>query len=320
MFTQCPNCETIFAIRREQLEVRQGLVRCGRCREVFNASWNLIDRLPDAELAAAEARPLDELEPAPPREPPRAEHPPQRSESPSARAGEAALMQALSGLLEPTPRAADTRATAARPDSVPTTGARAAGRRRRSRRRGKDAEAAAPAARWLDFTAPLATTTRRSGLLWSLVALVLLAALGWQVRTFYLADLAAVAPLRPLLAGFCRLSGCALPPRQDLGRIELVDTGVLPHPDTPGALRVSATFVNRADFAQSYPLVQVTLTDKIGNIVGRRAYPPREYLIPGRRDLTMLTPNVVEVVSLDLANPHEKAVGYEIELVAAPPG
>ena len=381
MFTQCPNCETIFAVRREHLEVRQGLVRCGRCREVFNASWNLVDRLPDAEVAggdaptpaavaADEAYAVDELGPSPPvgtgeatltpalsdllepsphapdpAPPPQAESPAgdggserddphrvrqQRDAVPKPPGDESSAPQSfeLGAELPETPpvppahrgRRAGRHGAVPRRHPAPGAGARTPGRQRRSHRRRSRTEATPAAARWLDFTGPLAKATRWPGLMWSVVALLLVAGLGWQVRTFYLTDLAVVAPLRPLLAGFCHLSRCALPPRQDLGRIDLVETGILPHPDMPGALRVSASFVNRADFAQRYPLVQVTLTDKIGNIVGRRAYLPREYLIPGRRELTMLTPNVVEVVSLDLAYPHEKAVGYEIELVAAPPG
>jgi predicted Zn finger-like uncharacterized protein len=43
MFTQCPKCETVFRISSEQLKMREGLVRCGDCAEVFNASWHLID-------------------------------------------------------------------------------------------------------------------------------------------------------------------------------------------------------------------------------------------------------------------------------------
>ena len=38
----------------EDLDIYQGLVRCGRCNEVFNASWNLVDSVPHQELAGSE--------------------------------------------------------------------------------------------------------------------------------------------------------------------------------------------------------------------------------------------------------------------------
>jgi predicted Zn finger-like uncharacterized protein len=34
--TQCPHCGTQFRVTLAQLELRDGQVRCGSCREVFN--------------------------------------------------------------------------------------------------------------------------------------------------------------------------------------------------------------------------------------------------------------------------------------------
>ncbi len=39
--TNCPDCKTHFRITQEQLAVRQGLVRCGRCQTVFNGFGGL---------------------------------------------------------------------------------------------------------------------------------------------------------------------------------------------------------------------------------------------------------------------------------------
>ena len=40
--TQCPFCGTSFKVAGDQLKVRDGLVRCGTCLAVFNATENLI--------------------------------------------------------------------------------------------------------------------------------------------------------------------------------------------------------------------------------------------------------------------------------------
>ncbi|MDI6746277.1 MAG: DUF3426 domain-containing protein [Rhodocyclaceae bacterium] len=45
MLTRCPHCETDFRVTPEQLKARQGQVRCGACRGVFNAIDNLADEL-----------------------------------------------------------------------------------------------------------------------------------------------------------------------------------------------------------------------------------------------------------------------------------
>lgn len=46
MYTQCPDCQTIFAVTGEQLKARAGLVRCGKCAAVFHADYYLFDTLP----------------------------------------------------------------------------------------------------------------------------------------------------------------------------------------------------------------------------------------------------------------------------------
>ena len=37
LYSQCPNCKTIFGIRSKQLQAAQGQVRCGNCFRVFSA-------------------------------------------------------------------------------------------------------------------------------------------------------------------------------------------------------------------------------------------------------------------------------------------
>ncbi|CAH2774953.1 MAG: Putative transmembrane protein [uncultured Paraburkholderia sp.] len=41
--TRCPFCETVFRLQPTQLALRRGLVRCGQCHEVFDASGSLYD-------------------------------------------------------------------------------------------------------------------------------------------------------------------------------------------------------------------------------------------------------------------------------------
>jgi predicted Zn finger-like uncharacterized protein len=61
--TQCPHCRTSFRVKREQLTVARGAVRCGACLQVFNAAQQLLGQVdtPDspafAEPQASTARP-----------------------------------------------------------------------------------------------------------------------------------------------------------------------------------------------------------------------------------------------------------------------
>ncbi len=148
--------------------------------------------------------------------------------------------------------------------------------------------------------------------LWAITVAVLLATAVWQVQRFYLHELAQFDSVRPLLAGFCKLTGCEVPARSAPKLIDLMGTSVNPHPDSPGALRVTINLINRADFAQAYPPLEVTLTDRSGQVIGRRTYTPSEY---ERDAVAELSPNVVQQVNIDLAEPSPEAVGYEIQLV-----
>ncbi len=48
--TQCPQCGTRFRVTQAQRESHQGMVRCGRCQEVFNAAAHLYDDEPSPQL------------------------------------------------------------------------------------------------------------------------------------------------------------------------------------------------------------------------------------------------------------------------------
>lgn len=148
----------------------------------------------------------------------------------------------------------------------------------------------------------------------SLLSVFLVLLLVWQVKTFYLDDLAQYPIARPYLEIVCRALGCAVPPRRAFAEIDLVGTSINVNPEVPGALEITASLMNRAHFPQPYPPLRVTLTDRDGRIVGRRTYLPSEYRQDGASRLLPI--KAKRDVAIDLAQPAENAVGYEVELVA----
>lgn len=46
--TQCPFCQTVFRVAGDQLKLRDGLVRCGNCHEVFDGNAHLLPDRPEA--------------------------------------------------------------------------------------------------------------------------------------------------------------------------------------------------------------------------------------------------------------------------------
>ena len=88
------------------------------------------------------------------------------------------------------------------------------------------------------------------------------------------------------------------------------------HPTEPGAIRITVRMINEAGFDQPYPGLQLTLTDRVGRVVGRRAFSPQHYLPQGTGN--MIGKGELVSVVFDLARPHEKAVGFVVDILTEP--
>ena len=53
MITRCPNCSTTFRVQPQQLQARNGTVRCGQCAHVFDG-FKTLDTLADAPTPTAQ--------------------------------------------------------------------------------------------------------------------------------------------------------------------------------------------------------------------------------------------------------------------------
>jgi predicted Zn finger-like uncharacterized protein len=58
--TRCPHCETVFRLQQDQLTLHDGLVRCGHCRQVFDATRSLVPE-PTVREAAVERLRLERV-------------------------------------------------------------------------------------------------------------------------------------------------------------------------------------------------------------------------------------------------------------------
>lgn len=63
MYTQCPQCRTIFEIDEDALQASLGIVRCGQCSERFDALLTLSDTLPTEPDASLPEHDPDTLAP-----------------------------------------------------------------------------------------------------------------------------------------------------------------------------------------------------------------------------------------------------------------
>ncbi|HEY9148100.1 MAG TPA: DUF3426 domain-containing protein, partial [Gammaproteobacteria bacterium] len=150
----------------------------------------------------------------------------------------------------------------------------------------------------------------RATLGWGLGILLLSAALGLQYLYYQRTELAQSATWRPLLERMCSITGCELPLRRDLQRIQLVDHMMQNHPRYQKSLLITATLVNRAEFSQPFPVVEVLMTDLQQQVVARRRFRPDQYLVGGGAQ-RQFVPNTEVPLMLEVLDPGESAVGFE---------
>jgi predicted Zn finger-like uncharacterized protein len=59
LITQCPACNTLFKVVSDQLKISQGWVRCGQCKEVFDANAHWFQPAPDLHTEVLKNQPVE---------------------------------------------------------------------------------------------------------------------------------------------------------------------------------------------------------------------------------------------------------------------
>jgi len=96
-------------------------------------------------------------------------------------------------------------------------------------------------------------------------------------------------------------------------KIELVNRELKPHPVRPGVLSLTATIVNRADRSQAYPDIYLTLLDIHNRELAHKLFKPGDYLARSAELRSGMRPHAYLTFSLDVPDPGEGAVGFELQ-------
>jgi predicted Zn finger-like uncharacterized protein len=102
---------------------------------------------------------------------------------------------------------------------------------------------------------------------------------------------------------------------KDPKQVQLVSRDMHSHPTRSGILVLSLTFVNLAQRSQVFPELEVTLLDAANQPVATRRLQPTDYLRPGADIAGGLATDVYLPVLLELGDPGEQAVGFEIQFL-----
>ena len=154
---------------------------------------------------------------------------------------------------------------------------------------------------------------RRARIAWGVAGLVLALGLAANIGWTFREQLLEV----PTLRGWAEALGWVAPQPveayRDPSLIQLVSRDMHLHPTRANVLVLTATIVNRAERAQPYPRLEVTLLDTRNEPIARRVFAPAEYLGPGHEPNGQMAPELFLPVLLELVDPGEDAVGFQLE-------
>jgi len=279
MITKCPSCGTTFRVMPQQLQAQHGMVRCGRCANVFDGFKTLATLRADAPLETA---------PAP------------REES------------SYQGAMTPPPGEAVRETAFEMPGDTPQSGSAAPSRP-------EEIAAHEPRPTPVAQTLAEPLPPRHSGgwAFGILALLITLAVQGAYINRSEIA--ANLPEARPYLNKLCELLRCtvALPQRPRQISIEASDMQAT-DPANPGLIALTATLRNNATIDLGYPALDVVLTDIKEHTIARRIFLPAEYLNNGKNPRAGIAPNAEVTVRLNLDTGDLGAAGFRLDRLVAP--
>jgi predicted Zn finger-like uncharacterized protein len=281
MKTECPHCHTLFRLTQEQLDMAGGQVRCGYCKEVFNALQTDFSKN-NRQLDVFEHTPLAEYE----------------------KLEDDVVHQANEHIR------ANTIITPVRTESeadVPSQEHETIGLLT------EEPDKAIPSQFRADAHDRHSTLSTLS---WSAAILLLIAGLVTEYAWFNRDQLLNQHQLQPYIAALCGHIRCdGYISLRDPGSIEMLSRNVYTHPNEKNALMITATMINHADFAQALPDVQIDFSSTRGDVVASRRFKPAEYLQSDHDALRPMQPDTPVTFNLEVVDPGKNAITYEFQFL-----
>ena len=295
MFTQCPHCQTLFRIGQKQLEQAEGMARCCRCEDVFDAEKHLCGSPKPAEESRQHLR--------------------QPAFDKSIQTDEESTVDEQEELLASLEQEIENA-----PDVVPSPISSAELNVDDDATRKSEAEPVTSAAKELpDLESLLGQQShkpRGPSLFWAFASLIALAALLLQLAWIERARLIEYPHGAKLLNVMCQQLGCKVPQLKNTSKIKILSRSISTHPDKAGLLQLHLTIVSDTAYDQPYPKLQLSLFNTDGALVASRTFSPKEYLPEEWQPLPTLMLAKREIdISLELADPGQEVTGFELEFL-----
>jgi hypothetical protein len=161
---------------------------------------------------------------------------------------------------------------------------------------------------------------RRTGWFWPVAATLAAVVLCGQALYGLRSEIAAYVPgVRPALVSACASIGCRVPPLQKPSALAIQASDLLILDQAkPHRVQLIVTLQNPSTMEIGYPAIDLALNDRFDHAVARRVFLPSDYLRGADAQKTVLPPSITTTVRIDLDLSELQAGGFGLTLMAAP--
>ncbi len=154
-----------------------------------------------------------------------------------------------------------------------------------------------------------------SSLLWGVASLLLILLLILQLSWQYRERVIQYEYGQQLLSQICRIAGCTPPERRDTSQIFIQHRDLRGHPGKPNALLLQLSMVNRADFAQPFPKLYLSLFNDRDKLISGRTFEPEEYLSDPSLVTGLMQQSEPTFISMELVDPGKDVTGFKFDFL-----
>ncbi len=284
MFTRCPSCRAAFSITDQQLEIASGMVRCGMCEHVFDARLYLFKQSNDDDQEVDVAL--------------------EQTQSPNIDLEfldkQLHSSEKLDQILEQDNELHDNN------NSVDATVSD-------TQQNLDQSETVIPKiiADQVSNLENESTVINPRKWLGMFLLLFLIGALIIQIISVV------KLPLLPekLQSYICPWITCVDQAPRALSKIEVLNRSIYTHPNEQNALMVTVTIINRAQFAQPYPIIQLRFLNVSGDVIAARQFGANHYLTSIWQSKNLMETNSPLSIKLEVEDVGEEVVSYDFDFL-----
>lgn len=321
MKTCCPQCDTVLTLTQQQVAQRNGMVRCGVCRHVFNALEHLYEE-EDYPVLSEDQDAMYEESPSQSMGMQRShcydeenslQRPRFEGATPSSTATPAVHIHLNTGTETRQSNEPRLFVDQQEQEDEHYIGVRQSNHGER------------------DFTIRSDATYEEEdyydepphrsgfGMFWFILILVAILLIAGQIFYVFRNQISTSFPaLRPVLAQMCSLLKCEVGIQKSVDNLALenvllsVDKNVLPK-QGEHALRLQALLSNKTDQAQEWPVLILRLKNAQGVVMNSKNIQPKEYLAP-EQVMKLFAANAKQVINLPFILDGGVVTGYELSI------